>query len=600
MMPAARTILLLPVLLVAASAYASRTDSLIAALGKLPDDRSRLPVLRELFRAQVMRAPDSALQWAAGYARLARGTEDPAIESLSHSQFGHAWLVKGHHARALPYFLRALPAQERTGNDEDLGFLLGNIGEIHKQQRNWSAARAAFLRSHTAFARAGSVMWMAGSSQSLAEVYQALGMSDSAEVWYARAVDVMEQVGAGDHAQEARMGRAGILLERGEEEKALDLYRQAMHLKSNSNDDLVKCMGFIAMGRLLTRLERYAEADTVLMHALRIAAASGFDTERSDAHLAHSELLAAAGDPQGALDALRTHLAWKDSLFNQRNSALIAEAQERFESGRKDAELARQQAQLQRRSLVLYTLIAIGALGLMAGIVLYRAYRQRKRMAETLAQQNAVVEHALGQKELLLRELHHRVKNNMQTVGSLLRLQSRSAPDAATREALNEALMRVKSLSLVHQGLYRDDALTTVRMDDYLGRIAEGLVRSHGMEQRVLLSLDLAPAKLDVDSAVPLGLVLNELLTNALKHAFPAERSGTIHVVLHDKEELLVLEVADDGIGYAPEENGAATATLVSGSAIVATFAEALRAEWSVTQDQGTTVRFAARNFSRA
>lgn len=396
------------------------------------------------------------------------------------------------------------------------------------------------------------------------------------------------------------MGRAGILLERGDEEKALELYRQAMHLKSNANDDLVKCMGLIDMGRLLTQLERYAEADSVLMHALRIAEASGFDTERSDAHLARSELLAASGDPQRALDALRTHLLWKDSLFNQRNSAFIAEAQERFESGRKDAELAKQQAQLERRSLVLYAMIAIGALGLVAAVVLYRAYHQRKRLAEALARQNAAVEQALQQKELLLRELHHRVKNNMQTVGSLLRLQSRSAPDEATREALHEALLRVKSLSLVHQGLYRDDALTTVRMDDYFGRIAQGLVRSHGMEHRVRLRLDAAPVKLDVDSAVPLGLVLNELLTNALKHAFPDDRTGSIRVVLQDKEDLLVLEVVDDGIGYEPEENAGTSAALVSGSAIVATFAEALRAEWSVTQDHGTTVRFAARNFARA
>ena len=161
--------------------------------------------------------------------------------------------------------------------------------------------------------------------------------------------------------------------------------------------------------------------------------------------------------------------------------------------------------------------------------------------------------------------------------------------------------MRVKSLALVHQDLYSGTALTSVSMDQYVGKLAQGLLRSHGMEERIRLMLELEPVELEVDSAVPFGLIMNEFITNAFKHAFPGDARGSLTVSLKMQGDLLVLEVRDDGVGYDLRQRaGTGPDRLLSGVGIVDTFAESLGAEWSVINEGGTTVRFAARNVKRA
>jgi two-component sensor histidine kinase len=297
---------------------------------------------------------------------------------------------------------------------------------------------------------------------------------------------------------------------------------------------------------------------------------------------------------------------WKDSLFSAERARAIVEVQERFDSERKDVALAHQQALLARRSTLIRVVASAAVLLLLAALLAWRAYHLKKRASDQLADRNALIGAALKEKELLLHELHHRVKNNMQTVGSLLRLQARDESDQGTRAALHEAMMRVKSLALVHQDLYRDTALTSVHMDTYIGKLARGLLRSHAMDKRITLALDVRPVRLQVDSAVPLGLILNELITNTIKHAFPATpgrdaQEDTLTIALHDQGDMLVLEVRDNGVGcHADGHAGHGDPQWLSGTGILATFAETLRAEWTVRSDGGTSVRFAVRNFARA
>jgi two-component sensor histidine kinase len=345
----------------------------------------------------------------------------------------------------------------------------------------------------------------------------------------------------------------------------------------------------------------YAEADSVLREALAIAVRRGFKKNRADIHFALSKLLQQQHQPDSALVHLHAYTQWHDSVFTEERSERIAEVQARFDDARKDAELERRNALIAQQDARMALYLGSVVVLLVVAVALVIGYRRKRRNAQVLEQRNAAVEAALKEKELLLRELHHRVKNNMQTVGSLLRLQARNVPDESTKRALQEAMMRVKSLALVHQDLYKDTVLASVDMHPYMTKLSNGLLRSHGMEERVALLLNVAPVRLEVDSAVPLGLILNELITNALKHAFPGERTGSLFIGLKDQADMLLLEVRDDGIGYHPEHNGSKNGDApLSGAGIVGMFAEALQAEWTVMNEQGTTVRFAVRNFTRA
>jgi two-component sensor histidine kinase/HAMP domain-containing protein len=162
---------------------------------------------------------------------------------------------------------------------------------------------------------------------------------------------------------------------------------------------------------------------------------------------------------------------------------------------------------------------------------------------------------SLNEKEILLKEIHHRVKNNLQIISSLLNLQVGKVTDPQTIQVLHESQSRVRSMALIHEKLYQSDSLARIDFGEYVKSLTTDLFRSYqrGLG-RVQLKIEVDEVALELDQAVPCGLILNELMTNALKYAFPDRRIGTLHVELSARpEHMLCLRVADDGAGMPPE-----------------------------------------------
>jgi two-component sensor histidine kinase len=186
-----------------------------------------------------------------------------------------------------------------------------------------------------------------------------------------------------------------------------------------------------------------------------------------------------------------------------------------------------------------------------------RELGERRRAEERL-------QGSVREKEVLLRELHHRVKNNMQIISSLLRLQSRQVQIPEVREIFRESQNRVRSMALVHEMLYQSKNLARVNLGAYFKAVAQGLYRTYGADPaRILLKLEVAEIDVGVDVAIPCGLVVGELLSNALKHAFPSGRAGTLWVRAHrDDGDTLTVAVKDDGVGMPPGADRGASDSL--------------------------------------
>lgn len=197
---------------------------------------------------------------------------------------------------------------------------------------------------------------------------------------------------------------------------------------------------------------------------------------------------------------------------------------------------------------------------------------QRRRLERDVADRTRDLRQALGEKEVLLREVHHRVKNNLQIVASLLALQSRKTTDAAARDLLADARSRVVSMAGVHERLYRADALASVDGAAYVRAVVEEQFALFNVSDRITLVVDADDAPITPDQAVPLGLVANELVSNALKHAFPTGE-GRLTVSLRRAGDRLRFAVEDDGPGLPP---GGPSSAGSLGMLLVRSFADRL------------------------
>ncbi len=206
---------------------------------------------------------------------------------------------------------------------------------------------------------------------------------------------------------------------------------------------------------------------------------------------------------------------------------------------------------------------------------------ERKRAEEALRT-------SLEEKEILLREVHHRVKNNLQVVVSLLNLQSQNVPDERVREIFKESRNRIRSMALVHERLYQSSDLSRVDFAEYLRRLTTHLFHSYGLDAgRIELEVDAGDVRLDVNTAVPLGLIINELVSNAIKHAFPDGRRGKIAVGLKALEGgRFRLAVSDDGAGFPEGVDFRNTESL--GMQIVTMLAEQLEGKLALERGDGT------------
>jgi two-component sensor histidine kinase len=262
-----------------------------------------------------------------------------------------------------------------------------------------------------------------------------------------------------------------------------------------------------------------------------------------------------------------------------------------------------QEEKMKQDQLIRNVIIGGAFLMLLMSGVIYNRYRLKQKSNQLLeaqqkvlqAQQkeihekNAYLSQLLQDKEWLLKEIHHRVKNNLQIVMSLLDSQADFLQDGKALAAIQESQQRVYAISLIHQKLYQSENLAMIEMDTYISEVVSYICESFDVQGRIQFYISVAPLKLDVAIAIPLGLLINEAITNSLKYAFPEARTGQVSINLYQIDpERYMLTIADDGIGLGKDFDIHATPSL--GMTLMKGLSQQLGGNLKVEGDAGLKV----------
>lgn len=267
---------------------------------------------------------------------------------------------------------------------------------------------------------------------------------------------------------------------------------------------------------------------------------------------------AAGGDHKGAWESYTQFHQLKMAMVNRNQEDALARTV--VELNLTENELARQKAEqeivLEKQASSVRTqffLIILGVAGLLLAIVFW-AYRRSQQDQQLIREKNQQIEQSLTEKEVLLKEIHHRVKNNLQIISSLLDKQARKSSDQAVQQLVREGKERIQSMALIHQNLYESEHLSGIDIKSYLQELSTNIQSSQAVSKgQVKLELNMIDEKLDIDTAIPVGLILNELLTNCYKYAFTQSQKGTIKVDFLKESGTYLLQVSDNGVGFPPE-----------------------------------------------
>lgn len=300
----------------------------------------------------------------------------------------------------------------------------------------------------------------------------------------------------------------------------------------------------------------------------------------------------AEGNYKAAFDHLRAYKIGSDSIFNVMKFRQLQQLEVEYETSKKGDSIllltqknALQTANLRRAGLVRNFTIAGILLALLITGLLYRQYRQKQKSSQLILEKNETLQHLVTEKEWLLKEVHHRVKNNLQTIMSLLELQLNTVSRDA-QFAIQTSQNRIYTTSLLHQKLYRSENLSSVNMQVYLTELIQHLRDTYGVNNSILFTTNIAPVELDVTQGVPIGLIVNEVVTNSLKYAFNQEvQQPEIIVSLTMSGAIADLLIADNGTGFSSvSDNPGLGLKLVKG------LAEDIDGHISITADNGTSV----------
>lgn len=622
-------LILLGLLLLGKTAYAQVTslDSIHALLEASKNENRQQELL--LLAADLALKEDSTVKRVPGYVSQLRALQHFDKDSTTIMETlrmeAHANRIMGNYSRSIRDFLTCHSYYGRVGDTVNLVFTSNQLGAMFSFRGQHQKAQDYLLQVYRIHKKQGDKRALAGANNGLAIFYNNTEQVDRAIERYNEALQMYEEVKdtlgqANVHAnlglsyiEQGEYGLAefhiamqgkldsllnsqwglgfyfdflGYLREKqGRNSEALHNYLQSLSIRKDLASKYNLTESRVSIANMQLKLKNYDEAIKEARKVLVDLEERNSLYQQQSAYRILSEAFEGKQNLRSALDYHKLFSDMSDSIYNSEMLETISEKDALFENAQKESEITllnldKQSSQKvieqKNRTIVFgsmgFVLVSMLCLGLY--FITRKYLRQKQKLALTL-----------GEKDILLREIHHRVKNNLQLVSSLLTLQGRSITDSTAQMAIEEGKSRIRSMAIIHQDLYQKENITSVNAQEYMQKLCNELLETYRLGNgQIRLYLEVEQLHIDVDTLVPLGLITNELMTNSLKYAFPGQREGTVGVFLKHGKDVLMLTIMDDGIGYDPEKISHSS----FGHRLIKSLAEQLEAQVDIIVHQGT------------
>lgn len=553
------------------------------ALAEKTGDKAWLPKFQEMqgrMHANLGQLDSASLFFdraLAGYTAVA----DQRGQATTYFKIAWVHKRKGEYRQGMETDLKALRLMEEIGDQEGIASALGRVSDaLYKQEKpaeslEYAQRAIAVCRKNSFLTELPYALLYAG--------YAAIGLGENEEAlaYFDEALGLMrsQQMGYTSIADAAN-ARGNAHKKLGRYEAALADYQTCLENAERANYSSGILTAIANIGEVQLRLGNYADALPYQLRTIEMQEQTNDVANLTENYGHASRIYEQLGDYPSALLYERKARALRDSTASVQSDAAMLELRTQYETEKQEATIALQATTIRQQRALQWLAVGIAALLGLFAFSFYRNAAARKKANELLAAKNA-------ENELLLKEIHHRVKNNLEVVSSLLALQSAQVSDQNVKEAMLEGQNRVQSIGIVHQKLYQGENLAAVDMKDYFLNLSDNILDTFGADGRVTIECAMGQLELDIDTAVPLGLIVNEILTNAMKYAFPDGRRGKVEIQLAQKDDhSFRLTIADDGVGKSGTTQGTGF-----GSQLVALLTQQLDGQLHEEVQGGTIIR---------
>ncbi len=503
---------------------------------------------------------------------------------LLFTQLGYVAEREGDLAKAAEYAMRTLKLGEQLGDVHAQAQAYSDLSNLFWKQKKYKKGLEQGLMALELFESTGLIdldydftLYVVGNN------YLALGDTEEALKYYNHAISIGERYGFYNNLSDIYISLADLYGQTNQLKEGEAAALNAILFSERLNNNFMLMRSWLALGKMQRLQGKYLSSIISLEKSIAIATDDFRDAFfLSDAYQNLGKAYAGSHSYREAYAAFEKYDELQREVFTVEAADRMSQIQTEFDVADKENTIELQGIQIKKQQVIQTLGMVVIVLLILYLLLIFKSVRTNRRNNEKLRVQNE-------EKEFLLKEIHHRVKNNLEIVSSLLALQADQILDPKVKSAMIKSQQRVHSMSMIHQRLYQGKSLSHIEMKDYFRNLGNHVIHSYGKEGLIKLDCEMERISVDIDHAIPIGLIVNELLSNSLKYAFPEDRKGRIRVSLFQRGSVLHLEVSDDGIGKDIAQGIEGTGF---GTQLIALLTTQLDGEMQLVVDKGTSVSF--------